>query len=115
MGDAHLSAGLEQGPGAQGQSLDSNAEDTPDALTLAEKIPDADPDPEEAFLRRLDTSALWSAVEGLPAIQADVLRRYYERGETFAEIGLPGNHHKSWAKRIHDSGVKRLRSVMAEV
>lgn len=96
----------------QGVSLDDAPGDEPDALTLAEKTADTDPDPEEALLSRLDAAALWSAVETLKPVQADVLRRFYQRGENFTEIGAPCGHHKSWAKRIHDAGVNELRQSL---
>jgi RNA polymerase sigma factor (sigma-70 family) len=58
----------------------------PDALTLAEKMADPDLDPEEALLRRLDTAALWSAVDALKPEWAEMLRRFYGDCLTLEEI-----------------------------
>jgi RNA polymerase sigma factor (sigma-70 family) len=94
-------------------SLDEPQEDRQrhreDALPLSATLPDRAPGPEAQAVAASAAATLWGAVDSLKPAQAYVLRRYYQRGETFGEIAARREHLPAWAKRVHDAALKQLQ------
>lgn len=69
--------------------------------------------PDEAVSARQEHSLLSDAAGSLPAREREVLRLYYEEGQTLREIGAQLGVSESRVSQIHSRAINSLRSILS--
>lgn len=92
--------------------LDHRYEDE-ETLGAALQEEDVESIPEEALERRELLGTLRTAIRYLPAVQRDVIERYYLRGETLHEIAASMNVTEARVSQICTEAINAIRSWLA--
>jgi RNA polymerase sigma factor FliA len=70
--------------------------------------------PEEAVAHAQLLSLVGSAIDALPAEEAQLVRRHYLEGERFDHVAQSLGLSKSWASRLHTRAMQRLAKRLRE-
>jgi RNA polymerase sigma factor FliA len=79
----------------------------------ADRVEDATVTPHDEVEARQTYRLLARATEALPAREREVLRLYYEEGETFREIGALLGVSESRVSQLHSRAIQCLRGALA--
>lgn len=79
---------------------------------VREKVEVANGDAHEKPVQLVMRQEILSAVEKLPSNQAKLMKLYYFEDMTLEEAGRKLGFTKSWASKLHNSAIKRLRIMM---
>lgn len=77
-----------------------------------DRLEDGSLTPDEAVSARQEHSLLSDATESLPSREREVLRLYYEEGQTLREIGAQLGVSESRVSQLHSRAIQNLRTIL---
>ncbi len=78
-----------------------------------ERVEDGSLTPDDAVSAQQEHTLLSNATESLPAREREVLRLYYEEGQTLREIGSQLGVSESRVSQLHTRAIQSLRSILS--
>ncbi len=79
-----------------------------------ERVEDGALTPDDAVSARQQQTLLFHATEALPPREREVLRLYYEEGQTLREIGSQLGVSESRVSQLHTHAIQSLRSTLSQ-
>ena len=79
----------------------------------ADRVEDEALTPDDEVSAKQEHRLLANATGALPAREREVLRRYYEEGQTFREIGGHLGVSESRVSQLHTRAIQNLRTILA--